>query len=63
MTKELTNALYDLGGKRYLYGYHDLTKKQVEKHFGRDVIEQWQKIKDWLDPKHLLNIGVIEHLG
>lgn len=60
--KELTDLVYELGGKTYLYGFHDLTKKQVEQQFGSDVIEKWQKIKDELDPKHLLNIGVIEHL-
>lgn len=59
---ELTKLVFDLNGKKYLYGYHRLTKLQVEKQFGRDIIQKWQKIKDELDPKHLLNIGVIEHL-
>ena len=62
LTNELTKLAYELGGKRYLYGYHDLTKEQVEKQFGKDTIEKWQKLKDELDPNHLLNIRVIEHL-
>lgn len=62
MTKELSDLIYSLGGKRYLYGLHQLTKGQVEQQFGRTVIENWQKLKDELDPKHLLNIDVIEHL-
>jgi FAD/FMN-containing dehydrogenase len=51
-----------MGGKRYLYGIHDLSREQVEKQFGRSVIQKWQKLKDKLDPKHLLNIGVVEYL-
>lgn len=62
MIGELTDLVYSLGGKRYLYGIHNLTKKQVEQQFGLDVINKWQEIKNKLDPKHLLNIGVIEHL-
>ncbi len=62
MIKELSDLVYELDGKRYLYGVHDLSKAQIEKHYGRDTIHQWQKLKDKLDPKHLLNIGVIEHL-
>ena len=30
--------------------------------FGKNIIKKWQKIKDELDPNHLLNIGVIENL-
>lgn len=60
--KKLTDFTFELGGKRYLYGIHNLTKDQVEKQFGRDVIHKWNELKDRLDPKHLLNIGVIEHL-
>lgn len=60
--QELTDLVYQLNGKRYLYGVHDLTLPQVIKQFGQTNIEKWQKIKDKLDPKHLLNIGVIEHL-
>src|SRR3989344_5665249 len=62
VSKEITDMTYEMGGKRYLYCIHDLTKEQVEQHFGRETIEEWQSIKDRLDPKHLLNIGVIEHL-
>lgn len=62
MTKELHAMLFEHGGRIYLYGYHDLTKHQLEKQFGRETIHHWQKIKDKLDSKHLLNIGVIEHL-
>lgn len=62
MINELTNLVYDLDGKRYLYGLSNLTPLQVEKQFGKDVIKKWQKIKDKLDPNHLLNIGVIPHL-
>lgn len=64
MAKELTDLVYSDGirGRRYLYGYNQLTREQVERHYGRDVLERWQKIKDELDPKHLLNIGVIPHL-
>jgi len=62
MVKELTDLVYDLDGKRYLYGIHSLSRPQVEKQFGRKAIQAWQKIKDKLDPKHLLNIGVIEQL-
>ena len=58
----LTQVCYEMGGKRYLYGIHDLSREQVEKQFGRRTINHWQKLKDELDPKHLLNIGVIEHL-
>ncbi len=62
MINEIDNLLYSMGGKRYLYGYHDLSPQQIEQHFGKDIIEKWNKIKTELDPKHLLNIGVIEHL-
>jgi cytokinin dehydrogenase len=62
MVDELTELGYSLGGKRYLYGIHNLKKKHVVKQFGKDVLNEWQCIKDELDPKHLLNRGVIEHL-
>ncbi len=58
----LNDLTYELGGKRYMHGYHKLSKLQVEKQYGLDIIKKWNKIKDELDPKHLLNIGVIEHL-
>lgn len=62
MTKEISEIAYSLGGKRYMYGLHTLTRKQVVHQYGIKTIERWQEIKDDLDPKHLLNIGVIEHL-
>ena len=62
MIKAIDDLTYEIQGKRYLHGTHNLTKAQIEQHFGRQVIEHWQQIKDELDPKHLLNIGVIEHL-
>ncbi len=64
MAQELTDYIYsdDIRGRRYLYGYNQLTREQVERHFGRDVLEKWQTIKDRLDPKHLLNIHVIPNL-
>ena len=62
VTQELTELVYKLGGKRLLSGVHTLTRRQVEQQFGQETIETWQRIKDQTDPKHLLNIGVIEHL-
>jgi hypothetical protein len=64
MAQELTDLVYsdEIRGRRYLYGYNRLTREQVERHFGRDVLQRWQQIKDELDPNHLLNIGVIDHL-
>jgi FAD/FMN-containing dehydrogenase len=60
--RDLTDATYSLKGRRYLYGVHDLSRAQVEQHFGRETLDTWQRLKDQHDPKHLLNIGVIEHL-
>lgn len=62
MVTDLTELCYDLGGKRYLYGIHSLSKEQIEKHFGKDIIAKWAELKAKYDSKHLLNIGVIEHL-
>jgi len=62
LTKELTEKAYQLGGKRYMYGLHELTEDQVEKQYTRPVIDKWQKLKNELDPKHLLNLGVVPHL-
>ena len=62
MDDALTNLCYEMGGRRYLYGYHKLTRDQIVKHNGTETIAAWNKIKDALDPRHLLNIGVIEHL-
>jgi FAD/FMN-containing dehydrogenase len=62
LEQELTDMVYEMGGRRYLYGAHRLSREQVEKHYGCDVIHRWQELKDELDPKHLLNLGVIEHL-
>ena len=64
MCKELTELTYSDGirGRRYLYGYNILTRDEIERHYGRDVLQNWQLLKDRLDPKHLLNIGVIPNL-
>jgi FAD/FMN-containing dehydrogenase len=64
MARELTDYVYSdsIMGRRYLYGYNQLSRDQVERHYGRDALERWQTIKDELDPKHLLNIGVIPNL-
>jgi cytokinin dehydrogenase len=62
MNEEITDLVYELGGKKYLYSQHNLSRHQVEQHFGREVLERWQQLKDKYDPKRLLNIGVIEHL-
>lgn len=60
--RELDDFCYEIGGKRYMYGYHNLTKEQVISQYGLDVIRKWNKIKNQLDPKGLLNKDVIEHL-
>jgi FAD/FMN-containing dehydrogenase len=62
MDDELTNLCYAMKGRRYLYGYHNLTREQVVQHYGADVIAKWNKLKQALDPKRLLNVGVVEHL-
>jgi FAD/FMN-containing dehydrogenase len=62
LEQRITDMVYEMGGRRYLYGSHRLSREQVEKHYGLDVIHRWQQLKDELDPKHLLNLGVIEHL-
>lgn len=62
VSREISDLVYACGGRRYLYGSHSLTKAQVEQHYGRASLDQWQLLKDEHDPKHLLNIGVIEHL-
>jgi FAD/FMN-containing dehydrogenase len=61
-SKKFTDILYEMGGKHYLCCLHSMSKSQVIEHYGRATIHKWQEIKDELDPKHLLNIGVIEHL-
>jgi FAD/FMN-containing dehydrogenase len=62
LSKKVSDLVYEMQGRRYLYGTHDLSRAQVEQHYTRPVIEKWQALKDEHDPKHLLNIGVIEHL-
>jgi len=62
MCDALTDLCYAMGGRRYLYGYHNLSPAQVRQQYGDSTIAEWNKIKADLDPKHLLNIGVIEHL-
>jgi FAD/FMN-containing dehydrogenase len=62
MADELTALCYEMNGRRYLYGYHSLTRQQVVQHFGTDVIAKWNALKHELDRNRLLNIGVIPHL-
>jgi FAD/FMN-containing dehydrogenase len=62
MCDELTNLTYEMGGRRYLYGYHKLTRQQVIQQFGMDVIRKWNDLKKEVDPNGLLNMGVIRHL-
>lgn len=59
---ELTEETLSCGGKRYMYGVHDLTPEQIEQQYGAETIREWQRIKHSLDPRGLLNRGVIEHL-
>ena len=59
---EMTKLCYELGGKRYLYGRHNLTVEQVVAHYSKEVIFKWNTLKKKLDPNHLLNLDVIEHL-
>jgi FAD/FMN-containing dehydrogenase len=62
MVQELTDLAFSLGGIRYLYGIHSLTREQVEKQYGKERIDAWREIKSATDPKNLLNRGVIPHL-
>jgi len=62
MIDEVTDLAYSLGGIRYLYGVHNLTRSQMEQHYGADTIKKWQELKSKTDPKMLLNIGVVPHL-
>jgi FAD/FMN-containing dehydrogenase len=62
MADELTGLCYDMKGRRYLYGYHNLTRDQVVQHFGADVISKWNALRREVDPNGLLNAGVIPHL-
>jgi FAD/FMN-containing dehydrogenase len=62
MADELTRLCYDMKGRRYLYGYHDLKRDEVVKHYGTDVISKWNALRREVDPKGLLNPGVIPHL-
>jgi FAD/FMN-containing dehydrogenase len=62
MIAELTELVYSLGGKRDMYGLHQLSADQVEQQYSRTTLSKWQELKDRMDPKHLLNIGVIEQL-
>ncbi len=59
MCDELTDLTYAMGGRRYLYGYHRLSTTQLRQHYGDSVIRHWNGLKRELDPKGLLNIGVI----
>jgi FAD/FMN-containing dehydrogenase len=62
MTNELTDFCYSIGGKRYMYGLHNLSREDVEKQYAPKDIERWNELKKVYDPKNLLNIGVIENL-
>lgn len=57
--KDLTEVTYQLKGKRYLYGIHNLSQKNLENQFGKENLEKWIKIKKQTDPKNLLNSHVI----
>ena len=59
MNDELTELTYKLGGRRYLYGYHRLTRDQLIDQYGEPVIRRWNELKESTDPRRLLNIGVI----
>ncbi len=60
--ENLGDACYQMGGKKYLYGTHSLTREQVEKQYGRETLDTWKRIKSQTDPKGLMNRGVIPHL-
>lgn len=51
----LTDICYEAGGKRYLYGIHNLNEKQKEKQFGSSNLLKFRELKRLLDPKNLLN--------
>lgn len=51
----LTDLCYKMGGKRYLYGTHELTLEQLENQYGRRILQEWSEIKEELDPRNLLN--------
>lgn len=57
--KDLTQITYSLNGKRYLYGISSLSEKDLEKQFGKDVLNKWRFLKKEVDPKNLLNPDVI----
>lgn len=59
---ELTDEAIRLGGKRYLYGVHAMSKEQTIAQFGDGIIRAWNDAKRRTDPKALLNRGVIPHL-
>ena len=56
---DLTKITYQLKGKRYLYGIHKLSDQELEYQFGGETLNKWFEIKKELDPKNLLNRGVI----
>jgi FAD/FMN-containing dehydrogenase len=59
MCDRLTDLTYRMGGRRYLYGYHRLTVEQLELQYGAPTIREWNRIRRELDPKGLLNAGVL----
>jgi hypothetical protein len=56
---DLTKLTYQLNGKRYLYGIHNLSQDNLEKQFGKETLETWVRLKKEVDPKNLLNSHVI----
>lgn len=62
MGDELTDLCYRMNGRRYLYGYHSMSREQVVRHFGAGVIARWNALRRQVDPRGLLNPGVIPHL-
>lgn len=64
MCDALTDLTYEMEGRRYLYGYHNLTRQQLIRQYGGGalgemVIRKWNDLKKRTDPKGLLNSGVL----
>jgi len=57
--KLLTKETYKLGGKRYLYGIHQLDEKDLICQFGENNLQTWRDLKKSTDPLNLLNPHVI----
>jgi len=56
---DLTKITYQLKGKRYLYGIHNLNHENLESQFGKENLEKWIKLKKETDSKNVLNPHVI----